>query len=140
MEPRLRWQNRYLEAAYWWRNGGGGAQAVPLTSIDLSRINASDFNSKGLLNPNIDLNPRFISNLSDAAVYGTINLEIVAGTTVKEFDGLDIFDFDQHKLPGGIGKNLKTIARNVATGFAGVSIGKGQPFNIAITGTAVVDP
>lgn len=128
------------EAAYWWCNGGGGAQSVPLTSIDLSRINASDFNSKGLLNPNFDLNPRFMSNLSDAAVYGTINLEIVAGTTVKEFDGLDIFDFDQHKLPGGIGKNIETIARNVATGFAGVSIGKGQPFNIAITGTALVDP
>jgi len=128
------------EAAYWWRNGGGVAQSVPLTSINLSRINASDFDSNGLLNPNFDLNPFFISNLSDAAVYGTINLEIVAGTTVRELDGGDRFDFDQHSLRGGVGANLKTAARNLVTAYAGASIGKGQPFDIAITGTAVVDP
>jgi RHS repeat-associated protein len=128
------------EASYWWRNGNGAAQSVPLNSVDLSGVSRSEFSHIGDRVPvNLDFFSHF-SNASDAAVYGGLVLELTGSTTVVLANGFDTFDFDQHSFSGGAGQRLKTLVRNIETAFAKGSLGAGQPFDINLTGQGNISP
>jgi len=125
------------EATYWWRNGNGVSQTVPLSSIDLSMVSASEFGGVGkTLSVNLDF--RLGTNPSDASVYGGLTLRLVNQDRVIVEGGKDRFDFDEHKRQGSVWNQTLTVLRNLATGFAALSIGRGTPFDIYITGDAKI--
>ena len=125
------------EAVYWWRNGNGQAQSVPLSSVDLQGISAREFSFIGETR-GFRLDFTHYSNASDAAVYGGLSLKLVAPNRVEYVGGAE-FNFEMHQLPGQFNSSYAyTVFRNIATLGARDALGRGQSFDIDLTGQATV--
>ena len=122
------------EALYWYRNGGGTDQSVPLTSIDLSEIRARDFPVSGTRAFNL-LMPQYLAKINDGLVYGGVTLTLNTPSTVIKNNGYDLFNFDIKPVT-----SFSSLVRNMETYLGGVSAGKGSPFKIYLTGSAYVQP
>ena len=65
-------------AKAWYQFAHGALMIIDLNTIDLSRVNMSDFNSMGLAT--VRLAGEHFSNLDDALVHGTITLQRIGNT------------------------------------------------------------
>jgi RHS repeat-associated protein len=84
-------------AKLWYMYGNGWPLSVPLASINLSRVTASDFpGGIGTFEPIWLFSPEHFANLSDALVYGHITLTLVSQHYVTATKGYDKFDFDYY--------------------------------------------
>lgn len=134
------WDHRitFWEAAYWWRNGNGDSQSIPLRNVDLSEVSPRDFNGIGSTEGiNLDF-PTHYSDFNDAVVYGGLSLKLVNSREVEVAGGFDTFDFEKHPIRGSITSAFKTSLRNMATLYASASLGQGKPFKIYLTGKAPI--
>jgi hypothetical protein len=101
----------FEEARNWWRYGNGVSLHVDLGKLDLSKIRVSDFPDGVGSEEYINLaSPRYLANMNDALVYGTIKLTYLGGKRVKATIGYDYYDFDMHNW-----ESLGTALRNVET-------------------------
>jgi RHS repeat-associated protein len=71
----------WSQAKAHYQFGGGTPVNVDLSSIDLSRVSLSDFNSRGLAT--IRLDTKHFSSTNDALVHGTITLQLTGANTAK---------------------------------------------------------
>ena len=123
----------YAMATEWYRIGQGEMLNIPLSSIDFSKVHASEVDANGQLK--VNLAGKHFSNLNDGLVYGSITLWQQADGSFTAAD--DKYDFDIHSLDNAHSNQDRknTLIRNIETVIAGAIAGAGKPFLINFTGS-----
>jgi hypothetical protein len=80
-----------------------------LAGLDLSKISEADFNGVGSYR-SFNLDQDYFANTNDAAVFGSITLQLTGPNTVQAYSAYDIYDFDIKPLNGTSSRFIRNVA------------------------------
>lgn len=125
------------QAWYHYQHGNATPLSTPLSTIDLSKIHASDFPFGGYQSETFNLLGSSFSNLSDGLTYGRLQLSLsLDRQSLFSTLGYEIYDFNIVPWNGHFWRNIATII-----GGAINSPGRpGLPFPIFLYGTSPTKP
>jgi len=128
------------EANKHWSEGNGKSVFLPLSSIDLSKISASDFNYIG---QEKYFNLQSLKYMSEDGPYlGSIKLILVDSNTViqasPDYYNFDIRGMDFSNMSFDSSTFFNSAIRNYATIVGNVVAGFGKPYQIYLYGKAKI--
>jgi hypothetical protein len=117
---------RLYEANRYFREGEGEPLYVKASSIRISGVYSSDFNSKG---DTMVYRTKIISNNNDFLTYGNITLKYEGNNQISILP--DNYGFEMHK--GRFFRNIETIIGHAIAG-------NGTPYDITFVGNVNINP
>jgi len=128
----------FFEARFHYQYGGGTPVFVDLNKIDLSKVSLKDFNEEGYATVKLDW--EHFSNVNDALVHGTIQLELVGKTNYAKIvePGYGMYNFEMHPWDNAYNifvRNPATIMGWAVNSLSVVPVPASFPVIIPIGGT-----